>query len=572
MRHNRTHRFTFPLWAPLCIVPFVVLLFAIIHFGVPVVVGDFWGTIPFMEEVLLRHEFQPSFLLSQFNEHRFPLPLLLITGMALLTGWNIYAELLIAPMAAAASVALLCTLFSRTLPDRHWSERAGMCVFTSWLLFSLTGRHVWLMSIHLTAWVSIACFLGAVLLATGRPLTFSRFLGVIALCVASSFSFGFGLLSWIAILPLMVVQPVPPLRGSPLQMHRRIVWVALYLAAWSATVFVYFHGYSSPPSHPSPVFGLQHPVLLVQFISTLGGAPLFPQSPILASTLGALTALGTMGLLAHALRQRRMPPSALPWVSIALFSLLSCILIGIARVGFGSYVALSPRYFSVASLWLVAVLSLSILLTTFPRIPVLLALGIMESLVIVHSMREWTPWEQLSANFRRGMACLQSYEISSDACLRELSAGEPESVRAFAPALERMGMVQMFSLPADVSYVLAPDEQLGAWEHTENLDTGTGDSSSIVMGWAVLPSCRKAEHVVLTYGHDHTLLAHTTAILSRKDIAAERGTCFRKSGWTVEISRDAFERARQIGLVEAWVYDEQLHQVFLLTNEEQFNS
>ena len=84
---------------------------------------------------------------------------------------------------------------------------------------------------------------------------------------------------------------------------------------------------------------------------------------------------------------------------------------------------------------------------------------------------------------------------------------------------------------------------------------------TIVSGWAMLDGCNSPEHVILTSGMNHTMIAHTTAHLRRTDITEEYGRCYRKTGWEVELQKDTPTRG-----IAAWAYDP-LRKRFLRLND-----
>lgn len=426
--------------------PLVLLLF-ILHYSVPVVSSDSWGLVPYVEEVLLRQKIDLPMLFGQtINEHRIALPLFLTFATALLTRWNLTVELLLTPLAAAASFLILCSLVHRSLRIRGTWQKALMLFVFSSLIFSITHRWLWLVSIYLAVWLCNACFLGAVALTPRRSLRFPQLLAIITLCFAASFSFGYGLLSWIAITPSLISQWFQA--DSPRIRRRHALSVVFFLVAGVATWVLYLHDFSFVPYHPSPLYFLQDPHTFILFILTLAGAPLTALQPTFSPFVGALLGVGTLVLLRKACASRTNLPTLCPWISITLFSWLSMILIAIGRSGLGIGTALGHRYLPISTLGIIGLLGLLALVYSHRRAVLVTTLLTVAIIVLLPSLKEPQAWQSISASMRQGLACLQTYPIASDACLQKLNSPYPREIREkYAPILVRLGVLTPVSLP-----------------------------------------------------------------------------------------------------------------------------
>jgi len=64
-------------------------------------------------------------------------------------------------------------------------------------------------------------------------------------------------------------------------------------------------------------------------------------------------------------------------------------------------------------------------------------------------------------------------------------------------------------------------------------------------------------HIILTCGKDHQIIAHTTVVLERPDISKAYGACYKDAGWNVEFDAHRFwERDSDNRFIQAWIYDE----------------
>src|SRR3989344_1729890 len=127
----------FPFWLLPSLVPPAVLVLWMKHYSVPVIYMDMWGLVPYMEDILLHHDIDPSLFLFRINEHIITFPLIFIVMTAKLTGWNLFAEILLTPMAAGVSAVMLGILLYRCIAHWHAFEKSVIFLCFSTVIFSL---------------------------------------------------------------------------------------------------------------------------------------------------------------------------------------------------------------------------------------------------------------------------------------------------------------------------------------------------------------------------------------------------------------------------------------------------
>src|SRR5207249_5577776 len=135
-----------------------------------------------------------------------------------------------------------------------------------------------------------------------------------------------------------------------------------------------------PAHHPPPALLFSRPFSYGLYILGYAGAGLGFWRPLVAIAWGSvgLTAFAWCGiwLWTRSAAHRR---SVLPWLLLALYALLSGMVTGIGRSGFGKAQALSSRYTTISSLFWVSVI-------------VVVALAVAEALkaATMSRPREWT--------------------------------------------------------------------------------------------------------------------------------------------------------------------------------------
>lgn len=165
-----------------------------------------------------------------------------------------------------------------------------------------------------------------------------RFASAIGLALLASWTYSTGLMSWGALLVLLLLQR---------QSWRR---VATVLALGGGVVVLSLTSYGRPAGHPEPNTG-DDPGLLVDYVWTYLGA-LHSTDPAAAYSLGVvgcLLALAVFGLLTPLLGRRERRLLVWPWLAVALFGLSNAVATGVGRSGMGVEQAMASRYGTLAS-------------------------------------------------------------------------------------------------------------------------------------------------------------------------------------------------------------------------------
>lgn len=427
-------------WIFLYAAVYVALLWAVFIYGVNVPFGDDLYLVPALEKLLLEHTATFDDLFVQLNEHIVLFPFLFTAGVISLVGWNMW-YLLFLKVAMAGFVFLILSMIGHhSLPGSSTASRYFLGLLVAVFLFSWTQWEIWSHAITLNLYLTNAAFLAAVFVLTRWRNLPSLLIGGV-LCFIATFSASHGMLSWIAMLPL-------------LRRHHIVTWLFFTIP----TVFFYAIHYTIPEWPPSPLYGLFHPHEFLLFIFTFLGAPLSPHFDILAAVLGGVM-LGIACFILMRSPRLLSRPTLLPWFSIGLFSILTAVVITVGRVGFGVTKALQSRYIPLSTLALIALMYLLYAYAwragTVRLQRLLVVLGILlVALQLWLSALSIEQWGSRHASLQQGKRCLEVYTISAPTCLAKLGHNyiSGDDVRALAPTLVRLRAFTFFISPTTARY------------------------------------------------------------------------------------------------------------------------
>ena len=347
-------------------------------------------------------------LWRQHSSHRIPLPRLLIIGLSLASGWDVRVEMAMEIVLAAGLWALLLVLARITLGGTAVERRLGpVAVLLSLLVFNPNQWEAWTWGIQLVAFLNV---LGVVFAtwALARPPISVRHLGLAAGgCLVATLSFSSGLLSWIALAPLVASS------GG-----RRWVRLAAWCGIASTTWVVYLVGYQGPQGGLADV--LRTPRLLLYYLLAYVGSPVLGWQGRWSIPAGGLL-LVALAVVVLALWHRGSPARHVPelaWLGLAGYVMLTACVTAVGRLGDGVGQALSSRYITSTNLlWATVVVLVARLLPPSDdptAAAVRRALGAGVALLLV------------AAGFAGAARMLESASVRRDAA-RRLAAGAPAS-------------------------------------------------------------------------------------------------------------------------------------------------
>jgi hypothetical protein len=216
----------------------------------------------------------------------------------------------------------------------------------SLVVFSPAQQENWLWGWQIQFFMTILGTVAAVWSLQRWPGRLEGLFAAIAATVLATFSLSSGLFTWVAVIPVLLMQ-------KPLKWNRIAIWAG----AAAVTIGLYLHNYFKPPEHPPLTKFLEAPWEFVQYVLMYLGSPLAFDSTKAALRLGAAELAFCVAMLILAVRHRRSELTVLmPWLALGAQAIMLALATGIGRVGFSARQALSGRYITISSLLLLAAL------------------------------------------------------------------------------------------------------------------------------------------------------------------------------------------------------------------------
>jgi hypothetical protein len=300
---------------------------------------DDWGLVPLLAKAKAGSAGFADYF-EIFDVHRYLLPKFILTQVALATEWNVRVQLLLNVAVVCGTLGAIALIASR---PGGAGAGAGAMIGSGLAVFSLAQYDNWLWSIQVAYFLSIALAVWAVAVLSRPRWAWPARFGVAALlCVLATFSVGFGIVSWVALAPLVWME-------APRRRPALGAWLALALAC----VFLYTVGADFPDAPSGGALRLRAMAL---FFVAVAGTP-WTSVAAPAFALGAVSLTLFVALAIRALRSdaRR----SMPWFSLGLIALGFAGLTAIVRSPLGWSIAESPRYATPMLLLTVATLHLA---------------------------------------------------------------------------------------------------------------------------------------------------------------------------------------------------------------------
>jgi tetratricopeptide (TPR) repeat protein len=337
----------------LSLLPPVALALLVRAHWVDVPYWDQWQLVPLLD-AWYRGELSPGDLFAQHNEHRNPIARVLLLALALWSDWNVGWELATSFVLALGTFAALLAILRQTRRVPSSGPLVWAAPLSSLLLFSFAQWENWLWGWQLTLVLNLCAAVVGIALLGGRPLGRWRLTAALLCGLVATYSFGNGFLWWLAAL-------VPLLASSGPATGARLRAAALWLAVAATSVLVYAIDFRRPLHHPSWASAWEDPLAYARYVLAFLGNPVHHDHAIACGGLGLLLLL-TAGVALAWRPYRRSSRELAPYLALACYALLSALLIGVGRSGFGPEQARSSRYVSFGNLLWIADLALLLLL------------------------------------------------------------------------------------------------------------------------------------------------------------------------------------------------------------------
>ncbi len=331
-------------------IPLVFLACMYLKFSPDYPYLDQWEFVPFLEKYDQGTLGWGDFW-AQHNEHRIVLPRLIMLACAVLTQWDVRAELAV-NVVLGASIFLTWLALS-PITCRKQPLWAGLL---SLLAFSLSQWQNWFLGWQLQVFLSVWCVCMSLwLLSRGLESPWG-WMGASLAALVATFSFANGMLVWLCggVLVLLMWSGTAP--GTRVPRAGLFCWAVLGTAAMGA----YLWGYARPEYHPASGAWFRHPLEWLRYVLVYLGQPVCNWSEP-GAALAGLAALAGWVILPWRVAGRAPAGEWAPGWCLGLYAVLSAALTGAARLEMGgSLQAMSSRYATLANLLWFALLLLAV--------------------------------------------------------------------------------------------------------------------------------------------------------------------------------------------------------------------
>jgi hypothetical protein len=343
----------------LTLVPFLCLVLTVVKYAVPVPLWDQWQFVPLIEKSF-RGELTISDLWAQHNEHRIFFPKLIMLILARLTSWDIRFELAVNLLLGLGIFAVVMYQTRVTARQLGVSGLKLAAPAFSLIVFSLSQYQNWLWGWQLAIFLNVLAVVTATVLLTDPRISWSRFTGAAALALVATFSFGSGFIIWPVGLMILWFAAA----GGRERMVRCGAWSVLSVLAISG----YFYHYQRQAERTVSGLGVDYALYVCKFLGN--SCAQFSETQRWVGVAACVSGAGAVALLVWSgcVLVRGNPRSfklLLPYCGMALYSIGTALLTGIARASLGSDQALASRYCTLTvPFWVALTVFLTLLISS----------------------------------------------------------------------------------------------------------------------------------------------------------------------------------------------------------------
>jgi hypothetical protein len=515
----------------LAILPACLIVALIAKYSVDVPYWDQWN-LTLIFEKLSRGTLSLADLFAQQNEYRQFFPNLIFVALGWLTRWDVRYEMFVSFLLACL-VSFNIYRLSKITVGGSQGQRFLLLFISNLLIFSPIQYENWLSGEQVVYYMPIACVTTCILIAYSDLSLRVKFLICVCLSTVSTFSSANGMLCWIIIPPVLAWART---RGES---RGKTCWVFGWIICVALNATLYFHGYVKPPGNPSLLEPLLHPLnALIYFLAFLGSLFAIGGHPFIIAVIvgGALTAVS--GLLCLYIRRFSadfaLVSRSIGWLMIALYSVLTGVIVTFGRLGFGVEQSTSYRYTTFSLYLAVALVNLvpiilddatrrgyfrSVQAYTSQLIPLMAALlTLVQALVLFVVIRHGT--SVILRQRLHAKACLLFINVAQEECVKGLLP-DIDVLKQDANALNRLGYLRPALIESkrvqDIEASGGAVDDYGSFNVLMRVDDGAYAAS----GWAVLPSSgRPADAILLAYDNG----GGDDIVFALADVSGERNT------------------------------------------------
>jgi len=564
----------------LAALPALFLAFHIYKYSVNVIYWDEWEIVSLFEKISKGHLCFGD-LFAQQVESRFLLPRVAVLIISYLTRWNVRYEMAFSLFLLCAISVALYWLSRKTVSDKK-APVALLLLAANIVLFSPIQSYNLLTGHQMGVFMPAACLVACVAVTCSGKLGLAgKFLCCMILCILATFSIANGIVSWVLLLPLLIVAGLKD-GGSPGKIRiLSAAWVACFLLS----VWAYFHSYKMPPSQAAPSAWdiCIDPAAAVQYFLAFIGSPLFFENASSTAAAGFM-AISLWGIIAFALiRRYRTDPAqlyrALAWLTIGAYALLSGALITLGRFGWSRHAPIPPTRYTSFSLFFT--LSLVYLCALYfsgtasgvwrysrlfrPACVIILGVFIcMQAQTYRAGIAEMIVLKKDRLRAKAYLLFMNVVEKKS--ALNKFVYPDMDKKKEAAGYIDMLGYIAPPLIKANTIALMEGDARPGVnYGYLSNL-IKNADGTYTASGWARLPEkMRAADAVVLAYsGNENQPVAfELTGDTGRS--ASYKNPFHQGSVWEISFSADRLPEGEVT--ITAWAFDADSGKAFRLNNE-----
>jgi hypothetical protein len=451
-------------------------------------------------------------LTFQHNESRLVFPRLLFIGLAYLTGYDVRYEMW-GSFALACLIAYNVYRLGRLTLGGNRRQEVFLLFLASLVIFSLVQWENWFWGIQLSVFVPIACVTSILSLSYSSLSVGTKFAASAMLATLSTFSFAHGMMCWVIVLPVLMLQTWEELKTRPWLM-------GCWLLGFAVNVGLYFFNYVKPPSHPNFTEAWTKLFAALGYFLALLGAPLgwgiklnsLYQAIAVGFGMAALFVLLCTYVWRHRNESLVLYRTS-GWLTLGSYTLVIAGVTTLGRLGLGMDTAVSSRYGAFTFPLIVALVYLIPIVLDVsgkkrsPQVePWLFRCAILLSIVLIFLH---------VATSRSALARVKSireHRLQAKAVLLFISALPNESLtrtmypglealRRYAEGLDRHGLLspglrKNLIIEKGERRKTAEVDQCGWFDLLQH----KGGTTYFAKGWAILPHRREpADGIVLAY-------------------------------------------------------------------------
>jgi len=451
-------------------------------------------------------------LTFQQNESRLVFPRLLFIGLAYLTGYDVRYEMW-GSFCLACLIAYNVYRLGRLTLGGNRRQEVFLLFLASLPIFSLVQWENWFWGIQLSVFVPIACVTSILSISYSSLSLGTKFAASAVLATLSTFSFAHGMVCWVIVLPVLVLQTREELKTKPW-------WIGCWVLSFALNVGLYFSNYVKPAHHPSFAEALTKLLAALGYFLALLGAPLGwgtkLNSLYQAIGIGFGMAVLFVLLCIYVWRHRnesRVLYRTSGWLTLGSYTLVSAGVTTLGRLGLGMDTALSSRYGAFTFPLIVALVYLvPIVLDIYgkkrlPEVePWMIRCTILLSTVLIflHVATTRSALARVKSNWEHRLQAkavlLFISALPSESLTRTMYPGL-EALKYYAEGLDRHGLLspglrKNLSIENGERRQTAGVDQCGWFDLLQH----KGGTTYFAKGWAILSHRREpADGIVLAY-------------------------------------------------------------------------